>query len=49
MFEALLTTIRGKAWEGRHFAKLDLLGAYYSDNVNDGMMGNVSAQLLVLS
>ena len=26
----------------RQFSKLDLLGGFYADNVNDGMWGNVS-------
>lgn len=26
----------------RVFSSLDLLGAFYADDVNDGMMGNVS-------
>ena len=28
----------------RHFSKLDLLGAFYADNVNDGMYGNVRSR-----
>ena len=29
----------------RHFSKLDLLGAFYADNVNDGMYGDVRSHL----
>jgi hypothetical protein len=37
MFGVIADTV-GK----RVFSSLDLLGAFYADDVNDGMMGNVS-------
>jgi hypothetical protein len=40
MFGVIADTV-GK----RVFSSLDLLGAFYADDVNDGMMGNVSLDL----
>ncbi len=41
MFAGIATAVRGYVWERRELTSLDLLGAYYADNVNDGLRGNV--------
>jgi hypothetical protein len=41
MFAGIVATSRGYVWQRRELTALDLLGAYYADNVNDGLRGNV--------
>eukprot|EP00286_Rhodomonas_abbreviata_P018229 CAMPEP_0181309214 /NCGR_PEP_ID=MMETSP1101-20121128/11894_1 /TAXON_ID=46948 /ORGANISM="Rhodomonas abbreviata, Strain Caron Lab Isolate" /LENGTH=78 /DNA_ID=CAMNT_0023415683 /DNA_START=103 /DNA_END=339 /DNA_ORIENTATION=+ len=40
MFAGFVATARGNVWEHRTLQGLDLLGAFYADNVNDGLRGN---------